>query len=66
MSSHCKECDPKHFNIHGFCKSCKRKCLCPLYDPRSNMTPEDYEAYKKNWDAQWSDLLIESMRRKDT
>lgn len=52
MKAYCNFCDPTRFNIHGFCGNCRRKCACPLYDPRSNMSLEDYADYKKRWEQQ--------------
>ena len=65
MQSYCPYCDPKHFTIHGFCKNCRRRCDAPLYDRKSGMTPEEYAEYKKNWDSNRSDLVLDAMRRQD-
>jgi hypothetical protein len=66
MKSYCNHCDPKHFNIHGFCGHCKRKCACPLYDPRSNMSLEDYAEYKKRWEEQDLDSILGGFGRQKT
>lgn len=63
MKSYCPYCDPKHFTIYGFCKNCKRKCECPFFDPKSNMSFSDYETYKKNWNQGRADLVLDAMRR---
>ena len=59
MKSQCNYCDPKHFTIYGFCKNCRRKCECPLHEPKSGMTIENYEAFKKSWNEGRSDLVEE-------
>ena len=64
VKSYCNHCDPKHFTIYGFCKNCKRRCEPPLYEPKSNMTVDQYEQYVKNWNQQRSDLVLDAMRRK--
>jgi hypothetical protein len=58
MKTYCKDCDPKLFIIHGFCGSCRRKCACPLFDPRSKMSLEEYDAYKKRWEEQDLDSFL--------
>jgi hypothetical protein len=65
MKPYCTHCDPKHFQIHGFCRNCKRKCECPLYDPRSNMSLEDYVAYKKRWYEQDINAFMRGFGRPD-
>ncbi len=46
---YCNYCDPKNFVIYGFCKNCKRRCECPMFDEKGSMDMWDYEAYKKRW-----------------
>jgi len=63
MKSYCNYCDPRHFTINGFCKNCKRMCNAPLYDPKSNITIEEYKKYCKTWDRQRGALVLDAMRR---
>ncbi len=66
MKSYCNYCDPKHFTLYGFCGNCKRKCECPLYDPRSKMSLEDYAAYKKRWYEQDMNSFLQGFGRHET
>lgn len=61
----CNYCDPKHFTIYGFCKNCRRRCECPLYDPKSGMSPLDHAAFMALWNKERSDLIIDYMRRSE-
>ena len=46
---YCNYCDPKHFVVYGFCKNCKRRRECPMFDEKGTMDMWDYEEYKKRW-----------------
>lgn len=58
MNTACSACDPRYYRIHGFCPKCRRKCECPLYEPRSGMSIEGYEEYKKRWYEQDMDTFL--------
>lgn len=61
--SWCNHCDPKHFTIYGFCKNCKRRCECPLWEPKSCVSPLDHAALRSRWDKERADLVLDAMRR---
>lgn len=63
MKSYCNYCDPKLFVIYGFCRNCKRRCECPLFEPKGNMSVLDYEEYKNRWNKERPDLMLDAIRR---
>jgi hypothetical protein len=63
MTSYCDQCDPKYFMIYGFCKKCRRKCECPIYETKSGMSISDYEAYQRNWYDNPLDSVLDSIHK---
>lgn len=59
---HCNYCDPKNFVIYGFCKNCTRRCEPPLLDPKE-VGRLCYEIFRRDWNKQRSDLIMDAMRR---
>ncbi len=65
MKYYCNHCDPRNFTVYGFCKNCKRRCECPLFDPRSGMSLTDYAGYKQRWNDEKPDLMLDIMRKRE-
>lgn len=60
----CNYCDPKFFVIYGFCNNCKRRCEPPLFDPKGDVSLQEYEDFKRKWNEDRSDLISDQFRRR--
>lgn len=63
MKKPCNYCDPKNTTVYGFCKNCRRKCDCPLYDSKSGLSIEEYEEYKRIWNSPRLDIALDVLER---